>query len=251
MFKSPFSFNGRIGRLEYGLSYLIYFLLYFFMAFLWQELPKVSLLFYSLYILFIWFIMAQSAKRCHDLDQSGFYQLIPFYGLWLLFKEGDNDDNRFGPDPKKIIEFRGQENELPQSKTQNDNLKILINVSSPVLFNTLLIAFLIEYFDSNKITLFMWIFISVLIGYFLMLSLEYRGAELVNERKVLIKQRLAYSITLYICIRLYTMYFRNAEVYVQTIYFEIFIPILLLGFTYIPFILYQLLFKKKTSNYEV
>jgi nitrogenase molybdenum-iron protein alpha chain len=37
---------------------------------------------------YCWFIWAQGAKRCHDRGNSGWYQIIPFYGFWMLFAEG-------------------------------------------------------------------------------------------------------------------------------------------------------------------
>ena len=47
----------------------------------------------------IW-LLTQGAKRCHDLGNSGWYQLIPFYGLWMLFAKGDDDINEYGANPK-------------------------------------------------------------------------------------------------------------------------------------------------------
>jgi uncharacterized membrane protein YhaH (DUF805 family) len=41
-------------------------------------------------------MLAQGAKRCHDRGNSGWYQLIPFYSLWMLFAEGDQQANSYG-----------------------------------------------------------------------------------------------------------------------------------------------------------
>ena len=41
---------------------------------------------YSLiFIPLFWFKLAQSTKRCHDLGESGWMQIIPFYFLILCF----------------------------------------------------------------------------------------------------------------------------------------------------------------------
>lgn len=87
MFKNPFSFNGRIRRSEYGLSFLIYLFGSFFLGFILGAMgiiEPVILFFFS--IPFYWFMFAQGAKRCHDLGNSGWWQLIPFYGFWLLLR---------------------------------------------------------------------------------------------------------------------------------------------------------------------
>lgn len=103
MFKAPFSFEGRIRRMEYGLS----FLLYVIAATIFNGISKSSdtdgpvfFLFIG-YITLIWFLWAQGAKRCHDLGNSGWYQLIPFYGLWMLFQEGYAFSNQYGQNPKQ------------------------------------------------------------------------------------------------------------------------------------------------------
>ncbi|WP_207432029.1 DUF805 domain-containing protein [Sabulibacter ruber] len=101
MFKAPFSFKGRARRLEYGLSFLIYVPLSFTLNVLAASNDEATLwLFLLLYVPLIWFLWAQGAKRCHDLDRSGWFQLVPFYVLVLLFKDGDSYTNRFGDDPK-------------------------------------------------------------------------------------------------------------------------------------------------------
>ena len=44
--------------------------------------------------------LAAGIRRMHDNDKSGWFILIPFYNLVLLFLEGTRGPNRFGPDPK-------------------------------------------------------------------------------------------------------------------------------------------------------
>ena len=103
MFKNPFSFDGRIRRLEYGLSTIIAFVVAFFIGFLSGVLTGGAGLLYIFLIPVYWFSFAQGAKRCHDRGNSGWFQIIPFYGLWMLFAEGDHGDNEYGPDPKALI----------------------------------------------------------------------------------------------------------------------------------------------------
>ncbi len=96
MFKQPFSFDGRIRRTEYGLSLLIYII----------SLGVVSVLAETSDILglalipAIWFMLAQNTKRCHDMGKSGWWQLIPFYVVALLFIEGHKGTNKYGEDSK-------------------------------------------------------------------------------------------------------------------------------------------------------
>ena len=99
MFRAPFSFNGRIRRLEYGLSFLIYFLYEIFLEIVLEETGEVGL-YFLLAIPELWFLWAQGAKRCHDRGNSGWYQIIPFYSLWMLFADGDVGDNYYGSNPK-------------------------------------------------------------------------------------------------------------------------------------------------------
>lgn len=96
MFKNPFSFNGRIRRLEYGLSNLI-FLIVYFVIFPYMQFGDVAekVLVLILYIPLLWFLLAQGAKRCHDKGVNGWWQLLPFYGLVLLFYKGDEGPNEY------------------------------------------------------------------------------------------------------------------------------------------------------------
>jgi uncharacterized membrane protein YhaH (DUF805 family) len=103
MFENPFSFSGRIRRTEYALSVLIFFAGLVFGEWLmsaqdysWEVLVFIVLPLFA-------FIIAQRTKRCHDRGNSGWFQIIPYYGLWMLFADSEPGFNRFGPNPKGIL----------------------------------------------------------------------------------------------------------------------------------------------------
>lgn len=113
LFKAPFSFNGRIRRTEYGISYAIYiFSIYGLSALIGSE-DNLSFL-TILFIPILWFYFAQGAKRCHDRGNSGLYQIIPFYLLWMLFADSDFGQNEYGLNPKGI----GNLNEIDEIAEQ-------------------------------------------------------------------------------------------------------------------------------------
>jgi len=49
----------------------------------------------------VWFMCAQNCKRSHDSGNSGWYQLIPFYVIYLLFAKGEEGANEYGDNPKQ------------------------------------------------------------------------------------------------------------------------------------------------------
>jgi len=102
MFSNTLSFEGRIRRLEYGLSLIMFFtlnvILTIIMEAVGEDAAAIALL---AYIPMYWFLWAQGAKRCHDLGHNGWYQIIPFYVLWLIFEKGESGGfNEYGPNPK-------------------------------------------------------------------------------------------------------------------------------------------------------
>ena len=106
MFKQPFSFEGRIRRAEYGLSIIIYvtapLMVTYILSILLNNFNYVLQIFITIWFSCIWFMLAQGAKRCHDLGNSGWYQLIPLYTFWLLFADGEEGENYYGLNPKGI-----------------------------------------------------------------------------------------------------------------------------------------------------
>lgn len=97
----PFSFKGRIGRLQLILSYVVGFVAWF-ASFLLFDIEHsdgnggVILLFLACTVAFFWFLYAQCAKRCHDLGKSGAWMFVPFWNVLLFFAEGEEQDNQYG-----------------------------------------------------------------------------------------------------------------------------------------------------------
>ena len=95
-----FSFSGRIGRTAYGLSLIICTLLSILILISILQTKGNTAFLVLLYIPMGWFALAQGAKRCHDLGNSGWFQWIPFYYFIMLLKEGAKEANYYGESPK-------------------------------------------------------------------------------------------------------------------------------------------------------
>lgn len=103
MFRDIFSFEGRIRRTELWISCIINgFVNVILQILLNGSEPQGLIVIIGLAILFVnsWFILSQGAKRCHDLGHSGWWQLIPFYGFWMLFQDSALGMNQYGDNPK-------------------------------------------------------------------------------------------------------------------------------------------------------
>lgn len=99
MFSRPFSFDGRIRRTEYGISFIISAFLFAIINVLLQE-EELALVWFA-YVPLYWFLFAQGAKRCHDMGQNGWWQIIPLYPIWMIFGKGEEGiQNKYGVNPK-------------------------------------------------------------------------------------------------------------------------------------------------------
>lgn len=101
MFSNPFSFDGRIRRMEYALSVVPAVTVITIITSMLDSMRPAPSAIAFLYIPLYWFFWAQGAKRCHDLGNSGWFQIIPFYGLWMIFADGEPGINEYGRNPKE------------------------------------------------------------------------------------------------------------------------------------------------------
>lgn len=96
----PFSFKGRIGRVQLILSYVVGFVAWFASYALSEPNlgfnSNVLLAFLAFTAIIFWFLCAQRAKRCHDLGKSGAWMFVPFWNVLLFFAEGEKQDNQYG-----------------------------------------------------------------------------------------------------------------------------------------------------------
>lgn len=96
----PFSFKGRIGRVQLILSYVMGFVAWFAIFALSEPAleynSNIFLLFLACTAVFFWFLYAQCAKRCHDLGKSGAWMFVPFWNILLFFAEGEKGENQYG-----------------------------------------------------------------------------------------------------------------------------------------------------------
>ncbi len=103
MFRNWLSFKGRARRKEYWIiclvSCFLYSLLDVIMADAYDSsgLALIVLLFV---ICYCWVLFSANTRRCHDLGHNGFWQFIPFYGLWMAFADSQSGTNKYGNNPK-------------------------------------------------------------------------------------------------------------------------------------------------------
>lgn len=98
-----FSFDGRISRRTYWLYFVMPLLVIFLVVAVAVPPLSFNRAFVVLFLLAIWPALAVGAKRCHDRNHSGWYQLIaliPVIGPFVLLIElgilqGTAGPNRF------------------------------------------------------------------------------------------------------------------------------------------------------------
>ena len=101
--KKLLSFRGRARRKEYwAVALIIAVIGYVLEAAFAPENAEGGML--SIYLILnipvIWVSVATAARRCHDLGHNGWWQLIPFYTIWMGFVNGQKGRNQYGANPK-------------------------------------------------------------------------------------------------------------------------------------------------------
>ena len=96
-----FSFQGRIRRSQYIYIILTCSIIFITASNIFITYSTIgSILIIALYIVLAWICTAQEQRRCHDRNVSGWWQLIPFYSLWMTFGDSDRNQNVYGKNTK-------------------------------------------------------------------------------------------------------------------------------------------------------
>lgn len=98
----PFSFDGRIGRMQFFMTLFVIYVLWMLLLIIecnWVTEAYMAcysrmllvVVYFSLYV-----CIAQGVKRCHDIERTGQFLVVPFHVLVLLVKKGQQQDNEYG-----------------------------------------------------------------------------------------------------------------------------------------------------------
>jgi len=248
MFKNIFFFSGRIRRLEYGLSNLFMVVFGIAGSYLADINAFLDSLFILLFLTIYSILFAQGAKRCHDLGNSGFYQFIPFYKLLLFFQEGEPKPNKFGINPKSDEYYKRVKVKtiwkIPNSKPMT---LLLFEVINPVLIIVLLSASFNAIFPEEETISILFAMALPIPGFFITLLSGY-GFSSINKNKSYLKiQQISFVVLYYIIFRSYNIFFRRAEIDIETFPLEILIILIFFGLTFISIWVHSIIFKAKSS----
>lgn len=86
-------FSGKASRREYWYLYLFYFLLVFIAGII-DGFLGIDFLYWVTVVVFAIPVIACNARRNHDVSKSGWFMLVPIYGVYLLFKKGFSASER-------------------------------------------------------------------------------------------------------------------------------------------------------------
>jgi len=134
-----FSFNGRVGRKQYWINYVLLFsvsitviMVAITLAAGATQNPMITMLNLPVAVVAVWVALAVTVKRFHDRDKKGWWVLIvlvPVVGsIWLLiengFLRGTDGPNRFGDDPLEIDDTPATESSPSRSAKQSKSTAV-------------------------------------------------------------------------------------------------------------------------------
>ncbi|MBP6230693.1 MAG: DUF805 domain-containing protein [Paludibacteraceae bacterium] len=102
-------FSGRARRKEYWMFVLVNFIIGFILGFIEGAADMFAGTNESILATMYQFTIlipsiAVGVRRMHDVGKSGWFILIPIYNFILTCTDGDAHANKYGLDPKEIIE---------------------------------------------------------------------------------------------------------------------------------------------------
>ena len=209
-------FSGRARRQEYWMFTLFNFIFYIAWAIFVSicaiimdcDEEQLTISFYGYYVLMMLPSLAVAVRRLHDTGKSGWMLLlacIPLVGFWILalmFTEGDQRENKYGPNPKTQL--------LPlNEKTQLKNVAVtLIVAASFAVFACVMEAIFIEYHSLGQFTRFFSLIayiLTLIAGIFLLSEKNFLNLSDKGKQALLL---LLISVLIQLLISLYFM-FRN------------------------------------------
>jgi uncharacterized membrane protein YhaH (DUF805 family) len=235
MFRNPFEFKGRITRTEYVLSIILSPILLIFIASYSQDYFHGDFILIFSIIGYFWLNLAQGSKRCHDVNEGGIMQIIPFYGFVLIFKEGTPNNNHYGEDPKS--------DELKNNKILNKfkddgRLLDLIQELLPfVLLNSILIALTIKFLNINRFIINTSLYLTIIISYLLFLFIA-------KKNQYSFGLRFMYCLLVFIIVRIYTIIFLDYSFDILFLIIELSLIAICIALTHVSHLIYKSLNKK-------
>lgn len=247
MFKQPFSFSGRIRRLEYGLTNLFCFIAIGLGTQLANIATVLDTFIFLIIITCYWILLAQGVKRCHDLGSNGLFQFIPLYILIMVFEDGEKQENKHGNPPKSGV-FLEQKEPIESSTNQKSNHLIVLEIISTALLSVLILSINnIIFLEFDTFLILAYLLMSFF-SFFIVLLISYNKKQLPNNNYYLRNQQLTFSFIYYVIIRLYTITFRSAEIHFETIFAELILVAFIFALTYISIGVYSRIFKAPIKN---
>lgn len=245
MFQNPFSFKGRIRRLEYGLSLIVSFMILIIISIISAESEHASFTLTFTFIAYFWFNLSQGSKRCHDFNQSGILQFVPFCVFLLLFSSGTSGQNQYGIDPK-ATQNTSQISGFNLKELLNKLTLIILNpLITSMLFNIAIIIILFEFVSFNQVYLNLSIYSSVIISYFLFLTTIKNQPAFYNNQQLKLIYRSIYAVFLHLFMSIYLIVFLSYEVNFYSVLFQLTIIFILVSLTFISELLASKLIKNK------